>query len=214
MSSSNLYDTRVSLILSLKNGCRQEQVWPDFADKYGPLIYRWCLRWGANPQDAEDIVQQTLLSVFLKIEMFESRHGQGSFRGWIRRIARNVWLKIVSKSIRMNRPVAPGSQSLGNSRLLWSSAARDDLLNHFDALACEEIRDLAFDKVRQRIRPQTWEAYYLSDHDNLPGQDVAERLGMSLKAVHLAAIRVRRMLSEELADIDPYWHSKPGFEGD
>jgi RNA polymerase sigma-70 factor (ECF subfamily) len=204
MSTASPFDTKPSLILKLRNSSRQEEVQPEFVKRYGSLVYAWCLRWGAPPQDAEDIVQQTLLKVFLKIDGFEKK-GPGTFRAWMRRIARNVWLKIVEKTLSQRKILGELAEFRHDLKPLRSGAARDDLLKTFDELACEEIRLLAFESVRMRVRTQSWDAFLLCDHERLPGKVVAQRLGISLKAVHLAAIRVRKLLNEELRRIDPTW---------
>ncbi|MBI1322500.1 sigma-70 family RNA polymerase sigma factor [bacterium] len=201
MSTASPFDTKPSLIPKLRDTASREEVWPDFVDRYGSLVYEWCLRWGAPAEEAEDIVQQTLLSVFLHIGAFE-RQGPGAFRAWIRQIARNVWLKIVEKSLKRRKAIEAISGNLSDSCSMRSGLAREDLLRRFDEVACEEIRSLTFERVRRRVSSNTWEAFFLCDHDRMPGKIVAERLGISLKAVHLAAIRVRYMLTEELHRID------------
>lgn len=202
MSTASRFDTKPSLIPKLRDSSCREEVWPDFVERYGSLVYDWCLRWGAPPQEAEDIVQQTLLSVFLHVDSFE-KEGPGAFRAWMRRISRNVWLRIVEKSLRQRQVLTEIAESFPDTRSLRSALAREDLLRKFDEVACEEIRSLAFERVRLRVSSTTWEAFLLCDHDRVPGKIVAERLGISLKAVHLAAIRVRNMLAEELSRIDP-----------
>lgn len=197
MSTAIRFDTKPSLIPKLRDAAFREEVWPEFVSRYGSLVYDWCIRWGAPAEEAEDIVQQTLLSVFLHIDAFE-RQGPGAFRAWMRQIARNVWLRIVEKTLRQRRMM----REIAESRTLRSGLAREELLRKFDEVACEEVRSLTFERVRQRVSPNTWEAFYLCDHERIPGKIVAERLGISLKAVHLAAIRVRRMLAEELLRIE------------
>lgn len=202
MSSAHRFETRTSLIVSLSNSSNPEEVWPDFVDKYGPLLYQWCLRWGAMPQDAEDIVQQSLLSVFLNIACFE-KGGPGTFRAWMRRIARNVWLKIAQKSMRNSTPGDAQVQNLVELRQLRTGQAREDLLRRFDALAVQEIRELVDSIVRNRVRPSTWQAYELSAREGLPGREIADRIGVSADSVHLSCFRVRRMILQDLERVDP-----------
>lgn len=202
MATASRFDTKPSLIPKLRDTACREEVWPEFVSRYGSLVFDWCIRWGAPAEEAEDIVQQTLLSVFLHIDSFE-RQGPGAFRAWMRQIARNVWLRIVEKSLRQRNLMREIAETLPDSKSLRSAFAREDLLRKFDEVACEEIRSLAFERVRQRVSSNTWEAFFLCDHDRVPGRIVAERLGISLKAVHLAAIRVRNMLAQELSKIDP-----------
>ena len=49
-----------------------------------------CLKYGQNYQDAEDILQDSFLLIFRKIDQYK---GKGSFEGWIKRIAINVALQ-------------------------------------------------------------------------------------------------------------------------
>lgn len=62
---------------------------------------------------------------------------------------------------------------------------------------------MAFAKVRERVSEQTWQAYILNDYEQLPGTETAKRLGITVGAVRLSAYRVRLMLNDELARIDP-----------
>jgi RNA polymerase sigma-70 factor (ECF subfamily) len=202
MSISTNSSTKLSLLAKLADDKGREDVWPTFVEKYGKAIYAWCLKWGASSEDAEDIVQQTLLTVFLKLEHFK-HGGRYTFRGWLRQIARHTWLKIIEKSAKATVVDTDEMERLTSIKLLKTIGARDDLISSFDQLACEEIRDMAFSKVRERVSAQTWQAYIMSDHDQSPGIEIASRLGMTIGAVRLSAYRVRLMLNDELARIDP-----------
>lgn len=194
--------TKMSLLAKLADDKGREDVWPTFVERYGKAIHAWCLKWGASSEDAEDIVQQTLLTVFLKLEHFK-HGGRYTFRAWLRQIARHTWLKIIEKSAKATVVDSDEMERLTSIKSLKTIGARDDLINAFDQLACEEIRDMAFSKVRERVSEQTWQAYIMSDHDKSSGVEIASHLGMSIGAVRLSAYRVRLMLNDELARIDP-----------
>jgi RNA polymerase sigma factor (sigma-70 family) len=202
MSTFNDSNTKLSLLAKLVDTDSRSDVWPTFVEIYGKAIYDWCLKWGASSEDAEDIVQQTLMTVFLKLELFK-HGGHHTFRGWLRQIARHTWLKIVEKTARATFVDIGEMERLTSIKLLKTVGARDDLIHVFDKLACEEIRDMAFSKVRERVSEQTWQAYLMSDHDHISGVEIAERLGITIGAVRLSAYRVRLILNEELAKIDP-----------
>lgn len=195
-------DTNLSLLVKLQENPSHEEIWPVFVDKYGKVIYSWCLRWGTSKEDAEDILQQTLLLVFLKVDLFK-HGGRFSFRAWLRQIAKFTWLKIVEKTKRTKPLEFCQLKTLSTLHVLKSGNARTDLLQEFDQLACAEIRSLAFERVKQRVSDVTWQAFLLSNHDKVPGKVIAEQLGISLGAVRVAAFRVRSMLNQELAAIDP-----------
>lgn len=204
-SSSPSLDSRthLSLLVHLCDDKRRNEAWPVFAKKYGGQIYRWCRHWGAEPADAEDITQETLLAVYLRIVRYE-HGGRYSFRAWLRKIAKRVWINVLERSIR-NKALGAG-QSVENESIqkLISTKARDDLLHRFDDIAREEIRDLVFNRVKSRVAENTWKAYLMNDHEKQSGEEIAEKLGMTVGAVHVSAHRVRKMIREELAIVDPF----------
>ncbi|WP_341903968.1 MULTISPECIES: RNA polymerase sigma factor [Fluviicola] len=53
---------------------------------FSPKLYYVCLRYLKNDADAQDVLQETFVTAYRKIESF---NGQGSFEGWVRRIAVN-----------------------------------------------------------------------------------------------------------------------------
>ena len=48
------------------------------------------------------------------------------------------------------------------------------------------------------------ESRVMNDHEKQSGEEIAEKLGMTVGAVHVSAHRVRKMIREELAIIDPF----------
>lgn len=55
--------------------------------RFAPKMYGVCLRYAANSDEAEDILQEGFVKVFRKLESFRS---EGSFEGWVRRIFVNT----------------------------------------------------------------------------------------------------------------------------
>ena len=56
-------------------------------ERFSPKMYGVCLRYAANAEEAEDILQEGFVKVFKKIGSYR---GDGSFEGWIRRIFVNT----------------------------------------------------------------------------------------------------------------------------
>lgn len=59
-------------------------------DRYAGRLLGVCHRYARNKSDAEDILQDAFIKIFDKLGQFR---GQGSFEGWMRRIAVNTALK-------------------------------------------------------------------------------------------------------------------------
>ena len=62
-----------------------EQVYREYAG----LVRRYLLKLGCDPQDAEDITQDTFVKALLRIDSFR---GQSKLSVWLCAIARNTWL--------------------------------------------------------------------------------------------------------------------------
>ena len=57
--------------------------------RYADQIYGVCLKYARNATEAQDILQDSFITIFEKIESFK---GKGSFAGWMKRIAINTAL--------------------------------------------------------------------------------------------------------------------------
>jgi len=55
--------------------------------RFAPKMYGVCLRYAANAEEAEDMLQEGFVKVFRKLDSFRS---EGSFEGWVRRIFVNT----------------------------------------------------------------------------------------------------------------------------
>jgi RNA polymerase sigma-70 factor (ECF subfamily) len=86
-SSDEFIPTRASLLGRLKNWDDQES-WQDFFNTHWRLIYSVALKAGLPDADAQDVVQDTVLTVAKKIGEFKSDPTIGSFKGWLMLITR------------------------------------------------------------------------------------------------------------------------------
>jgi RNA polymerase sigma factor (sigma-70 family) len=59
-------------------------------NRYSSSLLGVCQRYARNKEDAEDILQDTFIKIFSKLTQFK---GEGSFEGWMRRVAVNTALK-------------------------------------------------------------------------------------------------------------------------
>src|SRR5262252_10796067 len=61
-------------------------------ERHSPPLFRLAFRMTGNEQDAEDVVQETLLRAYRRIDKFDER---ASFRTWLYRITVNCSLDLV-----------------------------------------------------------------------------------------------------------------------
>ena len=126
--AQNLFDpipTRHSLLNRLKDW-RDQTSWQDFFDTYWRLIYNVAAKAGLTDTEAEEVVQETVITVAKKISEFKADPARGSFSAWL--ITRHVGaLPISSESGRKRcRSVAFRRQQRQAGRLPYARATPDD----------------------------------------------------------------------------------------
>lgn len=71
-------------------------------NKYSAKMLAVCYRYAHNREDAEDMLQEGFIKVFLQIHTFENR---GAFEGWVRRIIVHTCINILKKNKKFNESV-------------------------------------------------------------------------------------------------------------
>jgi RNA polymerase sigma-70 factor (ECF subfamily) len=189
--------TRASLLLRLRRDPTDQAVWAELVGRYGPLIHGWCLRWRLQDADAQDVTQDVLLRLATRLRDFAYDPAAGSFRAWLKTLARHAMSDALQKRA---RPGA-GSGDSGVADLLDSVAARDDLLRRLDAGFDQEVLAEAGERVRRRVAAATWEAFRLTAVDGLSGAAAAERLGMKVATVFSHRRNVQKLLQDEVRQL-------------
>jgi len=92
----NFPETRDSLIIQVKDPSNRI-AWEEFSEVYRPVIYRIARTKGMQSADAQDLVQQVLISVADAIGRWEPRGDDVRFRNWLSRITRNAILKSLTR---------------------------------------------------------------------------------------------------------------------
>ncbi|MET0637290.1 MAG: RNA polymerase sigma factor [Chitinophagaceae bacterium] len=83
----------------LKNDASAQR---ELYNKYSSKMLAVCYRYGHNREDAEDMLQEGFIKVFLQIHTFENR---GAFEGWVRRIMVHTCINILKKNKKFNESV-------------------------------------------------------------------------------------------------------------
>src|ERR1700739_401753 len=79
--------TRRSLVQRLSN-LEDHRTWQEFFETYWRLIYAVARKAGLDEFEAEEAVQETVISVVRKIPLFRYDPNIGSFRGWLLTLAK------------------------------------------------------------------------------------------------------------------------------
>src|SRR6266498_5508962 len=85
--SDELIPTRASLINRLKDW-QDQSSWQEFFDTYWKLIYGVARKTGLTDAEAQDVVQETMVSVAKHMPGFQYDPAIGSFKAWLLNMTR------------------------------------------------------------------------------------------------------------------------------
>src|ERR1051326_4141157 len=86
-NSEELIPTRDSLLSRLKNREDQES-WQDFFDTYWKLVYGVAIKAGLTDQEAQEAVQETVITVARRIPEFKYDPAKCAFKTWLLNLTR------------------------------------------------------------------------------------------------------------------------------
>jgi RNA polymerase sigma-70 factor (ECF subfamily) len=152
-----------------------------------------CYRMLGSFDEAEDLVQETLLKAWRRRETYE---GRAPLRAWLYRIATNACLDALDK--RVATPVdVPAAVQPYPDRLLPPDDQPDAVVVSRETVA------LAFVVAVQRLSPRQRAVVILRDVLGWPARDTAELLDTSVAAVNSTLQRARPVLREHLPTARP-----------
>ena len=204
MRASQDSGTRISLLGRLRRDPSDQAAWAELVAHYGGKIQAWCLRWGLQEADSQDVTQDVLLKLAKAMENF-TYDPTRSFRAWLKTLTNHA----LSDFLQGRPRAAQGSGDSLVFDMLNSIEARTDLLQRLEEEFDRELLDVAMTRVRLRVAPQTWEAFRLTAVEGLSGAEAAERIPMQVAQVFVARRRVQNMLQEEVKRLE-----QVGTDGD
>lgn len=188
--SNELNQKSFSLDL-LREGDKAE--FASFVEEYSPLVYRLGLKMLNNPQDAEDILQETFIKAFRHIGSFD---GRSSISTWLYRIATNEALMLLRRkhpdSVSFEAPSSRESEPQEPLQIVdWCCLPEEDYLTAEGQARLKEAAD--------RLPASLRVVFLLRDIEGLSTRETAEVLDISETAVKTRLSRARLRLREDLS---------------
>jgi RNA polymerase sigma-70 factor, ECF subfamily len=171
-------------------------------------VYALCLRMVGNTAEAEDLTQETFLTLLRKIRTFR---GESAFSTWLHRITVNLVLMRLRKKAFQETPLEEaGEPDAGCS-------THDTELGAADSFLAGSLDRLHLERALEQLGPFQKLVVVLHDIQGYKHTEIAEMLdwsiGNSKSRLHRARARLRGLLRKSLAlpCIPPSRTSQPAY---
>jgi len=178
-------------LVALRAGDRSE--FARLVETYSALIYRLGLRMLDDPQDAEDVLQETFIKAFRHLGGFD---GRSSLSTWLYRIATNEALMMLRRrkhpSISIDEPLETDTEIEEPVQIVdWCCMPETELMS-------SEARAY-MDKAVEQLQPALRAVFLLRDIEGLSTEETSQVLDLSEAAVKTRLSRARMRLRELLS---------------
>lgn len=191
--AGSLDATRESLLMRIKDHADHEG-WQQFFDTYGSVIHALARKAGLSDNEADDVLQETLLSVAAEMPDFRYDRDRGSFKGWLFLVTRRRIADLIRKRVRHQRHQTESGGPL--------EELADATAGPLDAIWDEEWRlnqlQMAIERVKRRVSPRQWQMFDLAALQTWPTDRIVALLGVNRAQLYMAKMRIGRLLKAEI----------------
>jgi RNA polymerase sigma-70 factor (ECF subfamily) len=166
-----------------------ERAFGELVSRYESKVYSLALKMVRNPEDAEDVLQDTFLRAYRGIKSFK---GNSTFSTWIYRITANSALMRLRKRQLPTVSIDDADEREAPINIAdWAPGPVEQMLNQETQAAMTE--------AIEALPPEFRQVFVLRDIEELSNAEVAEILDLSVAAVksrlHRARLKVRNRLA-------------------
>ena len=191
--------TRQTLLSRLKDWNDQDS-WKDFFDTYWKLIYRTALKYGLTDAEAQDVVQETIISVAKAMPNFTYDDTSGSFKKWLLQLT--GWR--ITDQLRKRQPRDESEKPRFDETTGTTALERisDPGALNLEALWDTEwetnMLEAALERVKRRVDPKQYQIFDFYVVQRWPVSKVASTLRVRAGSVYLAKHRISGLIKREI----------------
>ena len=198
MNVNELIPTRQSLLSRLKDW-NDDASWKVFFDTYWKLIYSSAIKAGLSDAEAQDVVQETVVSVLKSMPGFKYHAENGSFKSWLLRLT--SWR--IADQLRKRQRGIEDHRREGDTTTADIEMIADPVSLELGATWDEEWKnnlvDAAIERVKKKVDPKQYQVYDLYVVKHWSVTKVAKTLKINPGAVYLAKHRIHGLIKKEIA---------------
>ncbi len=201
--NDGLISTRATLLVKLRNW-QDDESWRDFFQIYWRLIYGVARKAGLNDAEAQDVVQETFISVAKHMPNFKYDPAIGSFKSWLLQMTR--W-RIIAH-LRKRQPYVDPLPAEGASTANPDPIANLPDQNVLDLDSIWEgdwratLVDAAMESLKRRSDPQHYQIFDFYVKNEWTAEKVAERFSVTANQVYQIKHRLTEALRAEVARLE------------
>jgi len=162
-------------------------------DMYSKKMITVCLRYVKNEEDAQDIINNAFLKVFLKIKQYKA---EGKLEAWIRRIVINTTLDF----IKSNKYYRKNFINVREFNLYGAPNDENDVQDEWwDAASSLSMKQLY--QMIQELPHATRLVFNLYALDEFSHKEIAKKLNISIGTSKWHLFNARKILKENINDL-------------
>ena len=170
-----------------------------FTEEAMPLLdqlYGGALRMTRNPQDAEDLVQETYLKAYKAFDRFTPGT---NLKAWLYRIMTNTYINTYRKKQR--RPLVTSADEVTDNQLYTSSSHDSTGLESAEVEALKQMPNSRISEALNSLNEDYRMVVYYADVEGLAYKEIADVMDIPLGTVMSRLHRGRKQLREMLKDV-------------
>ena len=196
--------TRQSLLTRLKNWDDQEG-WREFFDTYWKLIHGVARKAGLTEDEAQEVVQETVMTVAKNLSEFKKRSKQDSFKAWLLhttrwRIADQFRKRPPAEHASIHRSPDDTARTATVERVPDPNGPQVETL--WDVEWEKNRITVALERLRKRASARQFQIFQLLVTREMDPTHVAKILGVSRTLVYVTKHRLGKLFRQELEQIN------------
>src|SRR6185437_7342057 len=198
-----LIPTRATLIQRLKDW-QDQPSWQEFFDTYWKLIYGVAIKGGLNETEAQDVVQETMISAAKHMPTFQYDPGIGSFKAWLLNMTRWRIIDHIRKRQMQPSYLSASEDSVGGTGTVNRVAdpASQNLEALWDAEWEKNRVEAGLGESKRQAGPLKYQMFDFYVNKEWAPEKVAETFHVPVDQVYLIKHRITAMIKAEVKRIE------------
>jgi RNA polymerase sigma-70 factor (ECF subfamily) len=190
--------THASLLERLKH-LEDQGSWQEFYTTYRKLIFSFALRHGLTPTEAEEVVQETVITVARNLPEFRYDPKRCSFKTWLFNLTQ--WR--IQDQLRKRHPEYTSAHRKSGETDRTSTVERvpgpegERLTALWEEEWKKDLLERALERVKAQVEEKPFQIFDLYALQGWSAREVARSLGVSLGRVYVTKHRLTGLLKQE-----------------